>query len=158
MKNNLVVTIIVAVIVGGAAFFGGMQYQKSQRGNFEMNSFRGPFTGTNQKMGTGTQRSAVGLRPVGGEIVSIDNNTITVKTQDGSSKIVIYSTSTKVNKTTEGSKSDLKVGETIMAIGSESSGAITAQSISVGNKVIQGGMPGGVQPGQGGQLPPATAQ
>jgi hypothetical protein len=147
VKKGLLKIIILVVIVGLLGFYGGMQYQKSQRGNFPSNGFRSS-SGNNQRMGAVAQRNTVGLSPVGGEIASIDNNTITVKTQDGSSKIIIYSTSTKINKTTEGSKSDLKVGETIMAIGSESSGTITAQTISIGNKTIQGGMPGGVQPGQ----------
>ena len=39
MKNNIVFIAILAVIVGGAGgFFGGMQYQKSQRASFAGNT------------------------------------------------------------------------------------------------------------------------
>lgn len=131
-KNSLIITIVAAVIVGALGFYGGMQYQKSRRGSFLGRSAQGFPSGTNQQGGNARQRNGMG-RPVSGEITSMDESTITIKTQDGSSKIVIYSTSTKVNKTSEGSISDLKVGEKINAIGSEGSdGTITAQSISVG--------------------------
>jgi hypothetical protein len=156
LKNNLIKTIIIAIIVGALGFYGGIQYQKSQKVSFSRGSQTFPGA-ANQQRTAGGQRN-MGARPVSGEITSIDDNTITIKTQDGGSKIVIYSTSTKVNKTSEGSKSDLKVGEQVMAVGSESSdGTVTAQSISVGNKTFQG-MPGGAQPGQNAQQPPPTQQ
>jgi hypothetical protein len=157
MKNNLVVTIIVAVIVGGISFFGGMQYQKSQVSNFA-----GVPSQFGQRMigqGFGGSQGRQGSTPMrsggfaSGEITSIDNNTITIKTQDGSSKIIIYSDSTKVNKTSDGSKSDLKVGERITAVGTESSGSITAQDISIGNTMFRMGAPG-VQSNQNGQPVP----
>jgi hypothetical protein len=156
MKNNLVITIIVAVIVGGAAFFGGMQYQK-----YQVPSFAGRPGAFGQRMmgqgGTiGTGQGGTPMRSgsfASGEITSIDSNTITIKTQDGSSKIIIYSDSTKVNKTSDGSKSDLKVGERITAVGTESSGSITAQDISIGNTMFRMGAPG-VQSKQNGQPVP----
>jgi hypothetical protein len=157
MKNNLAKIIVVAIVVGLLGFYCGMQYQKSQRGNFSIGMRN--FNGTEQQQSATTrQRNGMGGF-VNGEIMSISNNTITIKTKDGGSKVVIYSDSTKVNKTSEGSKSDLKVGETITAMGSTSSdGAVTAQSISLGNAVFQG-MPAGGQPGQqDGQQPPTEAQ
>ena len=33
MKNNMIMTVIVAVVVGVAVFYGGIQYQKSQTTN-----------------------------------------------------------------------------------------------------------------------------
>jgi len=156
-KNNLIKIIILVIVVGALGFYGGMLYQKNQRGNFSGGSFQRFSTGANQQAG----RQGTSVRSGGfasGEITSIDNNTITIKTQDGSSKLVVYSDSTKVNKTSEGSKSDLKVGEKITAIGSESSGMITAQNIAIGNGMLQMGAPGRVQSGQDGQQPPAATQ
>lgn len=153
-KKNLIITIAIVVVVGLLGFYGGIQYQKSQRGNFSANGAQRFVGGTNQQGGTGRQGNAARLSPVSGEITSIDENTITIKIQDGSSKIVIYSASTKVNKTSEGSKSDLKVGEKVMALGTEGSDkTVTATSISVGNTMLQGAAGG--QPGQNGQ-PPST--
>jgi hypothetical protein len=151
-KNSLILTIVAVVIVGVLGFYGGIQYQKSQRVSFsEGTPTQGMPTGASQQGRAGKQGNAGGSTPVSGEITSVDKSTITIKTQDGSSKIIIYSISTKVNKTSEGSTSDLKVGEKVTAIGLEGSdGAVTAQSISVGNAMLQG-MPGGSQPGQNGQ-------
>jgi len=157
MKNNLMVTVIVAVIVGGLGFFGGMQYQKANAkpsgpsGQFQAlgNGQGRPegFTGRN-----GTTPGGGGFSPVNGQIIEIDGETITVKTPEGDSKIVIYSNSTNVNKTSEGSLSDLVVGEEIMVIGNEgTNGTVTAQTISVGGS---GGFFRGAQGGQ----PPAEEE
>lgn len=135
-KNSLITTIIIAVVVGVLGFFGGRQYQKGKSGNFN----RGQFQNGAARLSGIPGRNGVfqGGRPVSGEIVSVEEKTITVKTQDGSSKIVIYSDSTKVNKTSESSKEDLKTGEQIMVIGTESTdGTVTAQSISIGGNILR---------------------
>lgn len=143
-KNNLITTIIIAVVVGVSAFYGGMQYQKSKRATFTPGQFQ---NGLNRN-GVQTRNGFQGNRPVSGEVVSVDDNTITVKTQDGSSKIVIYSDSTKVNKTSDGSVDDIKVGEQAMIIGTESSeGTVIAQNISIGGDVMRI-MPSGQPPEQ----------
>lgn len=152
-KNSLVITIIVAVLVGALGFYGGMQYQKSQRGSFPGGTTQGFPRGTNQQGGTGRQGNTAGIRPISGEITVMDSESITVKMKDGSTKIVIFSDSTKINKTSDGLKSDLKTGIQVTAIGTENSdGSVTAQSISIGNGMFQG-MPSSNQPGQN---PPAS--
>lgn len=140
-KNNIAVTLIVAFVIGGAGFYGGMQYQKSQGG---FAAGRGPG-GSGGQFPNGQRPSGApngfregGSQPVSGEITGMDDTTFTVKTQDGSSKIVVYSGSTTVNKTSPGSASDLKVGENVMVIGSqESNGTVTAQTISLGTSMFQ---------------------
>jgi transcription elongation GreA/GreB family factor len=47
---------------------------------------------------------------VGGEILSKDATSLTLKMQDGSTKIVLISPSTQVMKNTEGTADDLVVG------------------------------------------------
>ena len=129
MKNStVIIAILVAIIVGGGAFFGGIKFQQSkQRSNFRQ------FTGQQgQRLENGDNR--MNFRPVNGEILSSDDKSITVKLQDGSSKIIILSDKTTVNKTSEGSKSDLKTGEKVTVIGTTNSeGSITAQTISIGS-------------------------
>ena len=158
MKNNLMVTIIVAAIVGGLGFFGGMQYQKANARpagpGGQGGQFQAPGNGQGRPEGFSGRNGAApgggGFSPVSGEILEIDGETITVKTPEGDSKIIIYSNSTNVNKTSEGSLSDLEVGEEIMVIGNEdTNGTVTAQTISVGGN---GGFFRGVPGGQ----PPAT--
>jgi hypothetical protein len=52
--------------------------------------------------------------------------------QDGSSKIVYFSDSTMIGKSTQGAASDLNTGEQVMANGtSNPDGSITAQNIQI---------------------------
>ena len=135
-RKNMVQTLVVSILVGVIGFFGGIQYQKTKNPRFTTGQFQsrgqmpsGAQTRNGGNIGTG--------RPVSGEIFSIDENTLTIKTQDGSSKIVIYSESTKINKTQEGLKEDLKIGEQAMVIGTQGTdGTITAQNISIGRNLF----------------------
>ncbi len=130
MKNSLIITIIVAVIVGAGAFYAGMQYQKSQRPTFGNGQFSRQFQ--NGQAGQSGARQGFGARPVTGEIISSDDKTVTVKMQDGSSKIVILSDKTSINKAAEATVADLKSGERISAFGTENpDGSITAQNIQL---------------------------
>jgi hypothetical protein len=131
-NNNLIITIIIAALVGALGFYGGTQYQKNA-------NFAGGING--QRRGFGGGQNAQN-RPVRGQIVSQDDKSITVKMQDGSSKIVNVSDQTLINKASTGTKTDLKSGETVMVFGTTNSdGSVTAQSVSLGT----GGMPGGGQ-------------
>ena len=127
MKNNLVVTIIVAVVVAGLAFFGGMQYQKSQVSNFA-----GGQEGFRQRAAGQGQGGQAAFRPVRGNILSIDSTGMTVKLQDGSSKIIILSGSTTYMKEASATKDDVKTGNTVMVTGTNNSdGSVTAQSVQI---------------------------
>ena len=126
MKNAkfIAVTIILLLLVGGGSFYAGMKYQesKSPRGG----SFQGDRARQFQ------QRFGQGARPVNGEIISKDDKSITVKMQDGSSKIVLLTDKTTINKSAEGSKSDIKVGEIVAVFGTENSdGSVTAQNVQL---------------------------
>jgi hypothetical protein len=144
MKNkNMIIIGILVIGVAAGSFFGGMKYQQGRRSaNFRQLGAQG------QRMGVGNangNRVAGGFRPVSGEIISMDDKSITVKLTDGSTKIVIYSTSTKVNKTSEGTISDLKTGEQIMVVGTAGTdGTVTAQNISVGGNLPHSPRPSGV--------------
>lgn len=140
-KNNSILVIVVSLVVGGLGFFGGMQYQKSQlgsRGPGQFQNRQAPPSGASSGMMRQGGQGGMNGQPISGEIMSIDEGTLTVKTQDGSSKIVIYSSSTTVNKSSAGSVSDLQVGENVLVMGSQdSNGAITAQTLSVGTTMLQ---------------------
>ncbi len=138
MKNNLIIAALVALLIGGAGgFFAGMQYQKSQRSGFtQFNSGRGG-QGDSQGQdgnhaGGGFQGRNGGGRAVSGEILSVDDKSITVKLQDGSSRIVLLTNATSFSKSAEGSKSDLKTGERVAVFGTENSdGSVTAQNVQL---------------------------
>ena len=148
----MILTLVVAVLVGGLGFYGGTLYQKGQRGSFTPGQFPGGIpsgiNGTQNRTGNTNQ----GSKPVSGEITAMDNESITVKTSDGGSKIILISNSTKINKSLEGSKTDLSKGVTVTTMGTTNTdGSITAQMISIGNTTTQGG-PQGAPPG--GNNPP----
>lgn len=129
--NPLVLTVLVAVLVGGAAFFGGIKYQQSRMlsiargGNFMMGQ------GVRMQGTNGTARN-VAFRPVSGEILNMDEKTLTVKMQDGSSKIILLSDSTTYTKSDAGKREDLKDGAQVLVIGeTNTDGSVTAQDIQL---------------------------
>lgn len=132
IKNNkhLIVMIVVAFLVGAGGFFAGMKYQQSLRG-----------TGTKQfgnarRFGTGLNGGPGGIanrfRPVAGDIIASDANSITVKLPDGSSKIVIVSDKTMLNKAGTATRDELKIGEKVAVFGTDNSdGSVTAQNVQL---------------------------
>jgi len=130
-KKILIKIIVVAVIAAGAGFYGGMKYGESTATQTSANliaNFRG------QQAGVGSASRGMGQNGgfAGGQIIAKDATSITVKLQDGSSKIVFVSGSTPVMKSVQGSLSDLAVGENVTVVGTTNSdGSITAQSVQV---------------------------
>lgn len=146
MKNNqtlmLVVVGIVAVALG---FLGGMQYQKSQRLSFG----NGPVGMMRQGGNVAFRGGATGARPVMGEIISQDDKSVTVKMQDGSTKIVLLSSRTSINKAAAGTTADLKSGTMIAAFGTTNAdGSVTASSIQLNPqmRLRDGGASGSASP------------
>ena len=150
MNKLIPVVIAVAVVVGGGAFFGGMKYaeSKSPRSRVSQADFQnlqnlspeerqqrlqefGANAGDGFRSGAdGGQRGGGGF--TAGEIISKDEKSVTVKLQDGGSKIVFLSDSTEIMKTTNGIFTDLEIGKGITINGSANSdGSITAQSIQL---------------------------
>jgi hypothetical protein len=131
MKNKTtIITIVLIILVGGGGFFAGMQYQKSKTPQFAAGGANGRRGG--QAFGNRAGASANGARPVAGQIVSEDSTSITVKSADGSTKIVILSTSTGVTESTTSTKQALTNGQQVLVIGTPNSdGSITAQNIQI---------------------------
>lgn len=135
MKKEVVVPVVIASLVfAGIGFFGGMKYSQMQRGNFRNGQFgNGNFMMQGGRTGgpNGQGGRMQGFRPTIGEIISSDDKSITVKMDDGSSKIVLISDSTSINKSDSGSKSDLKVGTKVGVFGQDNNGTVTAQNIQI---------------------------
>jgi hypothetical protein len=131
MKNPLILAVIALVIGVAAGFFGGLKYQS---GKAPAGFTRGQFTaGDGRSSGFGGN----GInRPIYGSIVSADAGSITVKLQDGSSKIAILSSTTQINKAAQGTASDLQPGQTVSVIGqTNSDGSVTAQNIQLNPRI-----------------------
>jgi hypothetical protein len=128
--NKIYFIIIIAVLIlgiGGGSFYGGMVFEKSsnKRFNFEGMGVPNGFGGANN---TGKQQG----NGSAGEIISKDEQSITIKLTDGGSKIVFVSDSAEISKYASGSIADLAVGENVMVQGTANSdGSITAKTIQI---------------------------
>ena len=122
--------LVALLVIGGGAFYVGMTYAKSQtpaRGQFG----NGQFTGNGQLPGGG-MRGGMNAGFTAGEIISKDETGITIKMQDGSTKIVLVSSSAQIMKSTTGSTDDLAVGNQVTITGlANSDGSVTAQSVQI---------------------------
>ncbi len=132
MKKTLIVAVIVAVLVGGTAFYSGTRYTQSKT---SQGLFQGSLQNSRNPVQEGGFRNRGGNNGAGfimGDIITKDNKSITVKLQDGGSKIVFYSEATKISKFVNGVASDLAVGETVVANGQvNSDGSITGDTIQL---------------------------
>lgn len=129
MKKVPIVTIILVLLIGIGGFFAGTKYQQSKQPTFSRQFGNGQGARNGQGQFQGSRQA---FRPVNGEIISSDDKSITVKLQDGSSKIVILSDKTEINKADQAKKEDLKVGEKVAVFGQENSdGSVTAQNIQL---------------------------
>jgi len=130
--NKQIITIIIAIAVGALSFFGGMKYQESKSVNNRFGANLQNMRGQQNGQTGQSQTRRGGFRPVMGEIINQDENSITVKLVDGSSKIVLLSEKTTYNKAETATKTDLKKGERVNVFGTENTdGSVTAQNIQL---------------------------
>lgn len=145
---SLPIVVVIAVVLTAGGFFGGMQYQRMQRSAAFGGRNAAFFNGQSGPMGAqmGGRGNNGTNRPVAGEIQSVDAQGITVKMQDGSSKIVIVPDSAQINEATTSSKQSLSQGKRVVVFGSTNSdGSVTAQNIQLntGNGPMMFGGNGG---------------
>ncbi len=126
-KNTTIILGIVLIILAlGGGFYAGMKYQSQK--------ISSNFAGV---AGNGTIRQRFGglgqnFRPIRGEVLGMDKNTLTVKLSDGSTKVVVLSSATVFFKSSTASSSDVKTGDTVNVVGSQNSdGSVTAQDIQI---------------------------
>lgn len=140
MQKNLKVPslIALAVIIALLAFFGGMAIGKSKKSFFAgpegMRQFanqQGQRPGQN---GQGIRRNGQNVQFVNGEIISQDEKSLTVKVQNGGSKIIFLSASTTVSKMADANLSDLTAGVKVSANGAlNADGSLNATAIQIRN-------------------------
>jgi len=153
MKTNQIITVLVLLVVfSGASFFAGTKYQQKKVTSGFNTQQVANGTGLGQGMGRGLNNDNTntnttdtaknrgqtpGFRQTVGEIISLDDSSITVKMTDGSSKIVLISDSTSVNQSITASKDDLKVGLQVAVMGDQNTdGSVTGQSIEINPHIV----------------------
>lgn len=136
MKNLKPILPILLTLVGlGVGFFGGIEYKNYQQKKMVRN-----FT-----TGTGVQRfnrngSVAGAETGGmmfrggllGSILILDDSSMTVRLTDGSTKLVLFSDSTKYANNQTGVRGDLVQGLNVVVFGTPNSdGSVTATDIQL---------------------------
>jgi hypothetical protein len=123
--SKIVSAVIILLIVGGASFYFGMNYGKSQS--------KPAFAAANFSALRGTRTGANGANLVSGDIISKDSSSITLQVpNNGGSKIIFYSSATQISKFAAGTPNDLAAGTSVIITGATNSdGSITAQSIQI---------------------------
>lgn len=141
MKNKKVIFVVIGIIILAGTFYGGMTYGKSQTSAQNTNGFGSNMQNRTGQFGMNGRGNRIGGGFVGGEIISKDDKSITVKiisndpngtnTTTGS-KIIFFDTSTTVSKTATGSLADLAVGTQVSVQGTANSdGSVTAKTIQI---------------------------
>jgi hypothetical protein len=146
IKKTLPIILAAVLLAGAVSFYGGIKYGQSK--SLETLSEAGNFSAGRQG---GQQRFASSTAPSGrnmggsinsGEITEKDDASITIKTQDGSTKIIFYSGSTEILKSATGTASDLEIGKNAIISGTTNQdGSITAKSIQIKTNDILGAPP-----------------
>ncbi len=136
--------LVIAFAGSIVGFLGGWQYGKSKAlGSSGRNGQFGGMMGSNPagvRNGFGSNGQNR-FRPIVGEISARDDSSITIKSQDGSSKIILLTTNTAIEKTEVGSNSDMAIGKTVRILGTENTdGSVTAQDVQL-NPMIRNPSP-----------------
>lgn len=127
-KNPILIVVLVAIIVGALAFYGGMMVTgSSSSGNGERRNFNPNFNGSGFGRNGGQNGGFVN-----GTVLKMDNTSITVQSRDGTSRIVFLSDMTKIQKSVEGTVSDLSIGKQVRVTGKQGSdGTVAADNVQI---------------------------
>lgn len=129
--------VIALIAVGAGSFYLGTKLSANQNrmpnGQFGQKNFQpGQMMGQVGQAGNQMANRTRSGNMVNGEIIKKDDTSITIKMNDGGSKIVFFSDKVTVNKSIEATKNDVNIGENVMVSGTTNKdGSISAQMIQV---------------------------
>jgi hypothetical protein len=153
-KNTITVGILALVVGIACGFYGGMkanvnrnfslpfiqgQGQLQNQGGYARGGMMNGQNGGQQAVGgngaRGGRLQSGGGQGRGmniGEVIAKDDKSITIKIADGGSKIIFYSDTTTVGKSTLGSATDLAIGQQVRINGADNAdGSTVAQNIQI---------------------------
>lgn len=136
IQKNLVVAVVAILFFSTISFYGGMKYQQSRLFSQRRDGALAGQFGRGGQMGNQASGLPNGSRRGGqmvtGEVISVDDKSVTVKLADGGSKVALISSSTLINKSATAQLADLKSGERVAIFGSQNSdGSLSAQSLQL---------------------------
>jgi hypothetical protein len=69
---------------------------------------------------------------VNGSVVSLTDNVLTLKARDGGSRVILFTAGTKVTKSVDGARTDVKDGVNVVILGTQNTdGSITAETVQI---------------------------
>lgn len=141
MKQITMPTVVITAVVALAIGFGtGYLFKGNQQAKLRGTFVNGQIGGAQRFNGAklGDNGGAMGRGGSVGTILSMDDNSVTIKLIDGSSKIILLSETTKYSDSKDATKSDLKIGSDVSAFGTPNSdGSVTATSIQLNPQFVR---------------------
>jgi len=149
MKPVIVATIVavLVIVVGVGAFFVGDNYGQQQAQNIRNDFLRARQGGTGAPNGApgqfgqngqggqagqnGQQAGQSGRPAAFGTVKSVTGNTVVVAQQDGSTVTVTVDSQTTIQKTVNGTVSDIQPGERITVLSDQTGSTVAARSIQL---------------------------
>ncbi len=138
----MAIAVVIGLLLGG---IGGYEIGKTS-GTSALDTLGrsgfGPSSGQMNGRMAGADRVQRfgGSAPVSGEILSVDEKSLTVKLRDGGSRIVFFSANTPVMRMASGTPADLAIGSNVMVLGTTNpDGSVTATSLQLRPELGYGG-------------------
>ncbi|OGY35209.1 MAG: hypothetical protein A3D99_00875 [Candidatus Andersenbacteria bacterium RIFCSPHIGHO2_12_FULL_45_11] len=129
-KATIAATAIICLLIGGAGGYFGRGLMRQNRAFGPTGNFQGR-SGQNGQMPGGLPAGQAGGRVIG-QVQSIADGRLTVKTPNNSSKIVLVNSTTTYQKMTNGSSEDVTTGTQVLIMGQQNpDGSTTATSIQI---------------------------
>ncbi len=156
MMKTVITGVLCAVLAGALGFWGGVTYQKNQTpaasalrgassggtgasgmqppagfdpGQMPPGAAGMPGAGSPNGSSGSARRFAGGVAT--GTVLTAGGDSITLKVASGGSKTVYLSSTTRVVEQQVLKASDIKVGDSVMAMGESSNGGITARTVQI---------------------------
>jgi hypothetical protein len=141
MNQERIMWVVAVLLVGAAAFFGGRQLGVVAGQESRSAAAAGFFAQRGGQGGQGGQGFGGGRgQGVSGMVASVDGTTVSLTLNDGSTVKVSLAADGVVRHQVDGTIADVKVGERVVAIGTQSGDTFAATAIQVGGGF---GGPGG---------------
>jgi hypothetical protein len=130
-KQTAIISLAAAVVIAGAlGFWIGSAHTKNKTTAKRAAFMQGGNGGFNRDGFAGQGMRGGGF--ITGTVIDANDSSITVKSMDGSSKIILLGDTTMIAKSTAGAKTDLTAGTGVVINGTQNSdGSITATNIQI---------------------------
>jgi pectate lyase len=127
INKQIITSSLISIIVAGSIGY----YVGSHRASTAANMRQGMMGQAGLGARGGFARGANGGM-VNGSVVSLTDNVLTLKARDGGSRVILFTAGTKVTKSVDGARTDVKDGVNVVILGTQNTdGSITAETVQI---------------------------